>query len=540
MKYIIPLLLLLLLASLSQAQEFVVLSQHCFGGSGGEAPYKIQIKPAGGYYVFGGTSSNDGDVGFNHGQSDYWLFETDANGQIVWEKTYGGSRAEGALSFLRTPDKGFLLYGYTFSRDGDVSCNHEGEAADLWLVRTDSLGNMLWSRCYGGTHQEFGGKIIHDHEEGHFIFAATTGSVDGDITHNNGTYDLWVVKLDPEGNIVWQHAYGGAMQDYANSISLTSDGGYVVGGIVSHLQGNPINGDLNCRQGLPTALGTAWLLKLNEQGEIEWQQCFGGDINEALVEVIQTPDGGYAFVGLTKSGNGDVNCYHGIPGVTGEFDTWVVKTYETGRIEWQRCLGGTGFDHPLFIRLLDDGTYLVGGYSDSKDFELSCSPSVNGASIGALYRVSANGELLWSKCYGSRYGTEIRNVEVISPDHYVLAAQAKSNDGINCNFHGFSDIWLVEIMDTTVSIQEQRPAATTAAFLLYPNPATTTTWLQLPEHTAQSPMQLQLISPRGGVVYEAPVSGRFHQIALEHYPAGLYLVRLWDGEKWLVQKLVKE
>ncbi|PKP47958.1 MAG: hypothetical protein CVT92_16510 [Bacteroidetes bacterium HGW-Bacteroidetes-1] len=96
-------------------------------------------------------------------------------------------------------------------------------------------------------------------------------------------------------------------------------------------------------------------------------------------------------------------------------------------------------------------------------------------------------------------------------------------------------------MDTTVSIQEQRPAATTAAFLLYPNPTTTTTtWLQLPEHTPQSPMQVQLISPRGGVVYEATASGRFHQLSTAHLPAGLYLVRLWDGEKWLVQKLVKE
>ena len=267
MKYILPLLLLLLLASFSQAQEFVVLSQHCYGGSGGEAPYKIQKKPGGGYYVFGGTSSNDGDVGFNHGQSDYWLFETDASGQIVWEKTYGGSNGEGALDFLRTPDKGFLLYGYTFSKDGDVSCNHPGEACDLWLVRTDSLGNMLWSRCYGGTNQEFGGKIINDHEEGYFIFAATTGSVDGDITHNNGTYDLWVVKLDPDGNIVWQHTYGGAKQDQTNSISLTSDGGYVVGGNISYVQG----GDLQCREGLPEDNYVAWMLKLDDRGEIEWQ-----------------------------------------------------------------------------------------------------------------------------------------------------------------------------------------------------------------------------------------------------------------------------
>ena len=110
------------------------------------------------------------------------------------------------------------------------------------------------------------------------------------------------------------------MQDQANSISLTSDGGYVVGGNISYVQG----GDLHCREGLPYNSYVAWMLKLDEQGEIEWQQCYGGDKEETMWEVIQTPDGGYAFVGLTSSGNGDANCYHGIPGVTGEYDTWIV------------------------------------------------------------------------------------------------------------------------------------------------------------------------------------------------------------------------
>jgi hypothetical protein len=542
MKKNILVFLMLLTSVHLQAQEFDILFQQCYGGSRIDGTVAIQKKAGGGYYVLASTDSWDGDVGIQHGsQNDYWLFETDASGQIIWGKTYGGTRIDHPVGMLRTPDGGFLLFGYTYSFNGDVNCNHHpnGVTSDFWLVRTDSLGELLWSRCYGGTHQEWASQIIYDHKEDCYVMVGTTGSVDGDVSHNNGMYDIWVVKIDQSGGIIWEHAFGGASIDNGNTINLTSDGGYIVGAAISYNGGNPINGDIHCREGLPSQGGTAWLLKLDSNGEKKWQQCYGGDIGEGIMDVMQTPDGGYIFLGITSSGSGDPNCFYGVPGTNSTWDMWVVKVSSEGQIEWQRCLGGTDYDIPKFIRLLDDGTYLAGGMSYSQDYDIACNQSYIGSSAAVIHRLSSEGELLWTKCYGSLLDNDLWCIDIISPDHYVLGATARLNgQDVNCNHKGFVDVWILEIMDTTVSIQEQYQANIKSGFLLYPNPATTETWLQLPEGTNNSTLPMQLISAKGILVYSTTVRGRFHKIETANLPKGLYLVRLWNGERWMVEKLV--
>ncbi len=219
--------LLLLLTMHIHAQEFDIMFQQCYGGSDWDGSKTI-LPYNNGFYLFGNTSSNDGDVSFNYGKTDYWLFQTDENGQIIWEKTYGGSDEDYPSNMLPTPDGGFMLFGHTYSTDGDVVGNH-GDG-DWWLVKTDSLGHILWSRCYGGSHKETASQLIYAHEGG-YVMTGKTGSVDGDISHNNGMYDVWVVKVDWEGEIIWERTFGGSSIDYAHAIGLTADEGYIVGGV---------------------------------------------------------------------------------------------------------------------------------------------------------------------------------------------------------------------------------------------------------------------------------------------------------------------
>ncbi|MDV7392238.1 hypothetical protein RZS08_12820, partial [Arthrospira platensis SPKY1] len=166
----------------------------------------------------------------------------------------------------------------------------------------------------------------------------------GDVAFNHGMYDVWVVKIDWDGNILWERTFGGSGSDYGYAIALSDDGGYIVGGLV-----NSNNGDADCREGLPGEYGSAWLLKLDSQGQLQWQQCYGGSYAETTADILQTVDGGFIFLGGTASGNGDVNCFHGTPGSIVTRDMWVVKVDNTGQIEWQRCLGGTGSDDPSMI-----------------------------------------------------------------------------------------------------------------------------------------------------------------------------------------------
>jgi len=523
-KYLLYVLFLMLLKT-GITQEFEIIFQQCYGGSNWDGS-KTVIPHNHGFYLFGNTSSNDGDVSFHYGKTDFWLFQTDEYGQIIWEKTYGGSNEDYPANMLPTPEGGYVLFGETYSTDGDVIGNH-GDG-DWWLVKTDSLGNILWSRCYGGSHKETASQLIYAHEAG-YVMTGKTGSVDGDINHNNGMYDVWIVKVDWEGEIIWERTFGGSSSEWGNSIVPTADGGYIVGaGAGSH------DGDVQCKD-LPGLHGTAWVLKLDNEGQLEWQNCYGGSFAEAAADILQSPDGGYIFLGTTSSGDGDADCFHGIPGDASTRDMWVVKLDETGEIEWHRCLGGTGFDVPRFIRPMSDGGYLVGGNTTSRGGTVICNESLPGTHTVVLYKLSAGGEIEWTKCLGSQVDNGLHSIHIFSDYHFLLGATTRTwGMDVDCDLKGETDIWIVEIQDTTVGMQEEG----FRHWQLFPNPATNQTWLQLPENTVLAQAQIELYSSSGRLLHKAKPSSHFHKIDVANLPNGLYLVRLWDGEKWYVEKLV--
>ncbi len=526
MKISIILLISIFISYQLEAQYFEIVFQQCYGGSSNEAP-KTVLSNGHGFVILGTTTSIDGDVTINHGKSDFWFIKADESGQIIWERTYGGSEQDYSANMLPSPDGGFVLFGETYSNDGDVGCNHSTNG-DWWLVKTDSLGNILWSRCYGGTHKETASQLIYAHEGG-YVMTGKTGSVDSDISHNNGQYDVWVVKVDWEGEIIWERTFGGSRWEWASSIGLTTDGGYIVGGGTLST-----NGDVQC-EGLPGEHSTAWVLKLDHEGQLEWQNCYGGSYSDAVADILQTTDGGYVFLGATASGDGDADCFHGTPGDAATRDMWVVKLDETGEIEWHRCLGGSSMEHPSFIRSMQDGGYLVGGSTKSRDGTVTCNQSLPGTLSVILYKLSADGEIEWSKCLGSQVDNQLDDVYIFSDHHFLLGATTRTwGMDVDCNLKGQTDIWIVEIQDTTVGLREER----LMQLQLYPNPATSETWLQLPDNIPLTAMYIELYSPTGRLLYREQPTSQFHKIEVAYLPRGLYLVRVWDGEKWLVEKLV--
>lgn len=394
--------------------------QKCLGGTKDEdadPTFKTIVQTSdGGFIVAGRTSSSDGDVSGIHGgnSDDIWVIKLSSLGNIKWQKCLGGSRSERADCIVQTFDKGYIIAGFTNSNDGDVLGNHGGDL-DGWVVKLDSIGNIQWQRCIGGGGYDVAHSIIQTTDSG-FAIAGYTDSPDGDISGNHGGGDAWVAKLNYYGEIQWLKCYGGSSQDAAESIIQNSDGGYSVAGytwskeegFVNHglsdayvirldssgniitnskneiwqkLIGGANNDGASC---ITSAIDggffvtgstssndgdvsgnrgnyDAWVIKLDSDGSIMWQRCFGGSNGDAATTLINTKDSGYAFVGYANSHDGDISGNHGAN------DVWVVKLNSSGFIEWQECLGGSDIDEGFSIVQTKDGGYAICGRSNSND-----------------------------------------------------------------------------------------------------------------------------------------------------------------------------
>ena len=327
--------------------------QKSLGGSDLDNALSIAQTTDGGYIVAGFTTSIDGDVTGNHGNSDYWIVKLNNNGSIKWQKSFGGSNGDQAYSIAQTTDGGYIVAGNSYSNDGDVTGSRGN--GDYWIVKLDNEGNIGWQKSLGGSSTDLANSIAQT-TDGGYIVAGYTYSNDGDISSNHGQYDYWIVKLTDTGNIEWQKSLGGYNYDEASSIKQTSDGGYIVAG-----GGGSNDGDETGNHGSYDF----WIVKLNNSGSIEWQKSLGGYYLEKASSIVQTADEGYIVAGSTESTDGDISSNHG------NYDYWIVKLTDTGNIEWQKSLGGSSTDYANCIIQTIDGGYAVAGMTSSNDGDVT-------------------------------------------------------------------------------------------------------------------------------------------------------------------------
>lgn len=334
-----------------------IVRSKCFGGSGDEGAYSIDKVGNNGFYLGGFTTSCDGDVSSCIGGADYWLLRVDSNLNILWEKTYGGTDADVLRSIKTTPDGGCVLFGYTLSVDGDVTGAHtcNGCSSDMWILKVDSLGNVEWNRALGSTGNEWGYDITLS-PDGGYVMAGNAELVNGDVTYSNGLSDYWVIKLNSSGQLVWQHCLGGSDQDLANSILATPDGGYIVSGSTQSS-----DGDVSINHGYEDN----WIVKLDSLGNIIWENSIGGSNADRGYIVRESSNGSYLVLSETLSSDGQVIGFHGYT------DIWLSKIDSIGNLLWQRALGGSFFDEPTGLLVLNNNDCIVLGYSNSTDGDVS-------------------------------------------------------------------------------------------------------------------------------------------------------------------------
>jgi len=437
-KYL--LLLLLTITCISQRiytqSSPVIQWQKSLGGTGDDQATNILPTPDGGYIVAGASSANDGDVSSNHGGYDVWLVKLGQNGNIQWQKSLGGSGDEEAygVNLQLTGDGGYIVGASTNSNDGDVVGYHGG-ANDIWIVKLDSLGNIQWNKCYGSTSgDQIGFNGLQTTTDGGYIIAG--------FTFSGPSPDIEIIKINNIGAIQWQKTYGGSGIDYANAVKQTTDGGYIVAGETTSADGNATfnHGGFDI-----------WVLKLDSNGNIQWQRSYGGSQDEVNTFAIdKTTDGGYILAAATGSNNGDISGNHG------NSDFCVFKLDGIGNIQWQKCYGGSALEAPSSIKQVSDGGYIMSGGSNSNDQQVSGHHGNADSFDCWLIKLKSDGSILWQNSYGGSADDNANSIQPTSDGGYITGGYSLSNNGDVTGHHGVidnGDFWVSKLGDCPASIR---------------------------------------------------------------------------------------
>ncbi|GAA4268556.1 lipoprotein [Hyunsoonleella aestuarii] len=331
-----------------------------YGGNSNDRASDIIQTSDNGFALIGFSFSNDGNVTSNAGIQDFWLIKLDTSGDISWEKSFGFSGLDRGISIIETNDNGYLLIGEldVTASGGEGNSKYftsKGHAGgDYWAIKLDSYGNKQWSKFYGGTFTDTPNDVVQTIDN-NYIIVGSSDSVDVDITNNKGSYDFWVIKISETGSLIWEKSFGGTEIDKAYGITTTNDGNYLIigdtrssdqdvsnnygaadlwlikitpngdllwdkslggsnfdsGSAISKthdgsfiLSGNSrsSNGNLTENEGQ----NDAWIIKIDLNASIEWQKTIGGTEIDFTNDVTQLNGGTYVAIGETSSSNQDI------------------------------------------------------------------------------------------------------------------------------------------------------------------------------------------------------------------------------------------
>jgi len=285
-----------------------------YGGTREDAGYSVQLTADGGYLVAGNTTS------FGAGGCDVYLVKTNAQGDTVWTRTYGGTKDDQGNCVQPTSDGGYIVVGWTYSSGAG--------GHDVYLIKTDAQGDTIWTKTYGGSGWDEGFAVAATADGGYIIGGSTT-------SFGAGAYDVYVIKTNASGDTLWTRTCGGAGLDYGYSIQQTADGGYVVAGATTSFAAGHYD---------------VYLVKTNTSGDTLWTRTYGPS-DDGGYSVQQTADGGYIVAGFTNS-----------PSL---WDVYLIKTDPSGDTLWTRTYGGTDFEAGYSVLQTTDGGYVIAGFTGS-------------------------------------------------------------------------------------------------------------------------------------------------------------------------------
>ncbi|RDC64885.1 T9SS type A sorting domain-containing protein [Adhaeribacter pallidiroseus] len=427
------------LSFLAQAQT--IEWQQTIGGSQ-EDQLTITQQTSDGGYILGGTSySGKGGDKFENsrGNLDYWIVKLDSTGKKQWDRTFGGNDYDHLMALQQTSDGGYILGGSSRSNvSGDKSEKSQGEA-DYWIIKLNPNGQKMWDKTLGGNFTDLLVSVQQTHDGGYILGGSSYSAKSGDKSEGSkGSDDYWIVKLDAAGKKQWDKIIGGSDYDRLRALQQTPDGGYILGGTSGSNSSSDKSED--SRGG-----NDYWIVKLTAAGVKQWDQTFGGSSDDYLTALQQTQDEGYIVGGESRSdSSGDKS--HGRKGNTSNSDYWILKLKADGTKDWDKTFGGSNSDALTSIQLTNDGGYILGGSSDSRIGGDKSEDRRGGADYW-IVKLTGAGKKQWDQTLGGTGYDILTSVEQTQDGGYILGGY--SGSGISGDKTGASrgntDYWVVKL-----------------------------------------------------------------------------------------------
>ncbi len=359
------LLILLFAFSYLYAQSPGTKWTKTFGGIYSESGSSVEQTSDGGYIIAGSTTS------FGSGQSDVYLIKTNSLGDTIWTRTFGGNLEDIGYSVEQTSDGGYIIAGPTQS--------YGGPPEDFYLIKTDSLGDTLWIRNYGGTEQQRAYSIQQTTDNGYIV-----AGLEYDMTYDS--YNILLIKINYLGDSIWSKVYGGEPDYVGKSICQTFDGGYI---IVGYTRSAIKSSDI-------------YLIKTNSLGDTLWTRAYGGNSRDVGQSVQQTADGGYIIAGYT--------CSFGVD----SSDVYLIKTDSLGDTLWTKTYGGITWDIGNQVQQTADSGYVVVGNTESFGVGGYDVYLIKTKSVSGVENENTRNNFSISKCIPNPFFSKT-NVEYILP-----------------------------------------------------------------------------------------------------------------------------
>jgi hypothetical protein len=437
----------------------------------------------------------------------------DSDMNVTWVKVYGGSRTDFGKSAVQTPDGGYAILALTESSNRDVSGHHGFATDDLWLVRIDAAGNLLWQKCYGSSASDQPVALANTPDNGFVLLGVNNGAGDDVPAHHSGSmwdYDWVVFKTDNSGNLQWSKSIGGTGDEGGNGSILAVNGGYFLASSSGSRNYDCI--DTAWHAGI-SSLGDYYVFKLDFSGNVIWGKSYGSMGGEDVRQAIwDNRDNSIVINGLTTSDGYMVSGNHG------QWDMWVIKLDTNGNLKWQKCLGGIKDETGTSIAISKNG-YVVYGRASAGNI---------GLTDGWLFALDMDGNMLTDRQIG---GSGHEWMSCVSQYKHGFAATGSSNSfnfsqgdnvghgsGIGAYiFISYVDNWPAAIQP----FNEQENSVTVC-----PNPASNRIQIGIPNDG-----NVSITDYIGKEMYSNLQMQKKKQIELDIslWPQGVYIIK-WRGE----------